>query len=146
LASSQACHLPIANDADDPVKYGEGVTKAGKVVQKIKDVAITPITVKGILDPIKNMNPKVKNQLGTLLAKASQKQLERFKAWAEKFKQKIARKNPKEQEKDWDDAVTSCLGKKGTVAKIDQDIIEVGGKIIFLSDNASYLPQGGEGI
>jgi hypothetical protein len=38
------------------------------------------------------------------------------------------------------------LGKKRAVASIDQDIIEVGGKIIFLSDNASYLPQGGEGI
>jgi hypothetical protein len=92
------------------------------------------------------MNAKVKTQLGTLLAKASPQQLQRFKAWAEKFSQKIARKKPKDQEKDWDDAVTSCLGKKGAVAQVDQDIIEVGGKLIFLSDNASYLPQTGEGI
>jgi hypothetical protein len=145
LASHQACHVQVAKGAEAPVKDAEGVTKPATLGQKLKDLGDTPITAKGILDPIKNMNAKLKTQLGTLLAKASPKQLQRFKEWSEKFKQKIARKKPKDQEKDWDDAVSSCMGKKA-VASIDQEIIEVGGKVIFLSDNASYLPQDGEGI
>ncbi len=145
LKASQACRVQVAKGADAPVKDAESVTKPGTFGQKIKDVANTPITAKAILDPIKNMNAKVKTQLGTLLAKASPQQLQRFKEWSEKFKQKIARKTKTEQENAWDDAVSSCMGKKA-VASIDQEIIEVGGKVIFLSDNASYLPQDGEGI
>jgi hypothetical protein len=145
LKASQACPVQVAKGAEAPVKDAEGVTKPATLGQKLKDLGDTPITAKGILDPIKNMNAKLKTQLGTLLAKASPQQLQRFKEWSEKFSQKIARKKPKDQEKDWEDAVSSCMGKKA-VASIDQEIIEVGGKVIFLSDNASYLPQGGEGI
>jgi hypothetical protein len=145
LKASQAYHAQVAKGAEAPVKDAEGVTKPASLGKKLKDLGNTPITAKAILDPIKNMNAKVKTQLGTLLAKASPAQLQRFKEWSEKFKQKIARKTKTEQEKAWDDAVSSCMGKK-SVASIDQDIIEVGGKVIFLSDNASYLPQGGEGI
>jgi hypothetical protein len=145
LKASQACHVQVAKGAEAPVKGAEGVTNPASLGQKLKDLGNTPITAKGILDPIRNMNANLKTQLGTLLAKANPAQLQRFKEWSEKFKQKIARKTKTEQEKAWDDAVSSCMGKK-SVASIDQDIIEVGGKVIFLSDNASYLPQGGEGI
>ncbi len=146
LKASQACRVQVAKSAPESVKDADTVTKPAGLGQKLVDIGNTPITAKAILDPIKNMNAKVKTQLGTLLAKASPQQLKRFQEWADKFSQKIARKTKAEQEKAWDDSVTSCLGKKGAVAKVDRDIIEVGGKIIFLSDNASYLPQTGEGI